>query len=97
MGEKLTMNTFSLSTLIKSGLCAFALVVLMSVVPTFAQNNNNAVVTNTNDRTRVVERDDNTDWGWIGLLGLAGLAGLLKKPREVVVQRDRDVDPNTRR
>lgn len=25
--------------------------------------------------------DDDTDYGWVGLLGLIGLAGLLKKPR----------------
>ncbi|HEV2845555.1 MAG TPA: WGxxGxxG family protein [Thermoanaerobaculia bacterium] len=32
-------------------------------------------------------RDDNdTDWGWLGLLGLAGLMGL--KRREPVVHRD---------
>lgn len=31
--------------------------------------------------TRVVEaeRDEDTDWGWIGLLGLAGLLGLRRK------------------
>lgn len=37
--------------------------------------------------TRVVERDDDTDFGWLGLLGLAGLAGLLRKPKQVVVDR----------
>lgn len=26
--------------------------------------------------------DDDTDYGWVGLLGLIGLAGLLKKPRD---------------
>jgi MYXO-CTERM domain-containing protein len=32
-----------------------------------------------------VERDDDFDWGWLGLLGLAGLAGLLPKKRTVEI------------
>lgn len=37
--------------------------------------------------TYETERADNdTDWGWLGLLGLAGLMGL--KRREPVVHRD---------
>lgn len=39
-----------------------------------------------------IDRDDDFDWGWVGLLGLAGLAGLMR--REPVV---RHVDPNTTR
>jgi hypothetical protein len=31
-----------------------------------------------------VERDDDTDWGWIGLLGLLGLFGLMKRDRDRV-------------
>ncbi|HEX7181068.1 MAG TPA: WGxxGxxG family protein [Thermoanaerobaculia bacterium] len=31
------------------------------------------------------DRDNETDWGWIGLLGLAGLLGLRKRP---VVHQD---------
>lgn len=37
--------------------------------------------------TRPVERDDDTDWGWLGLLGLAGLFGLMKRDRDPI--RDR--------
>lgn len=33
------------------------------------------------------QRNDDTDYGWLGLLGLAGLAGLLKKPRQEVVHQ----------
>jgi hypothetical protein len=42
--------------------------------------------------TRVVERDNDTDWGWIGLLGLLGLAGLIPKKRKVEVQEFRDTN-----
>ena len=46
--------------------------------------------------TRVAERDDDTDFGWLGLLGLAGLAGLLKKPKQVVVDRTADATNRAR-
>jgi hypothetical protein len=46
--------------------------------------------------TRVAERDDNTDWGWLGLLGLVGLAGLLKKPQQVTVDRTADTTNRAR-
>jgi len=72
-----------------------ALFVLLAAAPAAAQNNNNAVGTTNANTTRVVDRDDDTDWGWLGLLGLAGLVGLIPKKRDVVV-RDRDVDPNRR-
>ena len=31
---------------------------------------------------RAPERDDRTNWGWLGLLGLAGLAGLRRRRDE---------------
>jgi MYXO-CTERM domain-containing protein len=46
-----------------------------------AQNNNNN--NDNNGITRVATTgdvtDDDTDWGWIGLLGLAGLLGLRRR------------------
>jgi MYXO-CTERM domain-containing protein len=33
----------------------------------------------------VDRRDDDFDWGWIGLLGLLGLGGLAGRSRDVVV------------
>jgi hypothetical protein len=35
------------------------------------------------------QREDNTNWSWLGLLGLAGLAGL-RKPAPTVVREDKD-------
>ena len=34
----------------------------------------------TNDNMNV-DRDDNDNWGWLGLLGLIGLAGLRRRDR----------------
>ena len=59
-----------------------------------SQPNNNNSRTDTAP-TRTVERDNDTDWGWLGLLGLAGLAGLIPRKRTVEVDRDRDVNRTT--
>ncbi len=72
---------------------------VITVLPTSAQTNgnNNTNRVDRNDRTdttRVVERDNDTDWGWIGLLGLLGLAGLMPKKRQVEVKEFRDTDTN---
>jgi MYXO-CTERM domain-containing protein len=38
--------------------------------------------------TRDVDRDDDFDWGWLGLIGLLGLGGLAgRRDREVVTTR----------
>jgi hypothetical protein len=42
---------------------------------------------NPNAPSAAADRDDDMDWGWIGLLGLAGLLGL--KRREHNEARDR--------
>lgn len=68
---------------------------VITVLPTSAQTNaNNNNNNNRTDTTRVVERDDDTDWGWLGLLGLVGLAGLMPKKRTVEVQQYRDTGTN---
>ena len=33
----------------------------------------------TTQPTRTTDRDDDMDWGWLGLLGLAGLLGLRRR------------------
>lgn len=73
---------------------AFALgLAVITVLPTSAQQNANNSANRT-DTTRVVERDNDTDYGWIGLLGLAGLAGLIPKKRQVEVHQNRDTNTN---
>ncbi len=61
---------------------------VMTVLPAAAQSSN--ANTRNDNTTRVVERDNDFDWGWLGLLGLLGLAGLLPKKRQVEVQQFRD-------
>jgi len=39
--------------------------------------------------TRDVDRDDDFDWGWLGLLGLLGLGGLAGRREHVVAARPR--------
>ncbi len=59
---------------------------------TYSNNNDNtrATTTRTVERTTTV-RENDTDWGWLGLLGLAGLAGLIPKKRAVEVHDNRTV------
>lgn len=70
----------------RAGVLGLALIIFPCVVSVSAQNQN----ANTGSATaRETTRDDDTDYGWIGLLGLAGLAGLLGRKRD---DRDRDRD-----
>lgn len=76
---------------IRAGVFTLALAAVPFAVSASAQSNANANTTAPAARTSVAdERDDSTDLGWLGLIGLAGLAGLLKKPRQVVVDRSAD-------
>jgi len=69
------------------GILSLVFGVMSLAVSVSAQSNSNTNTART-ETTRTEARDDDTDWGWLGLLGLAGLAGLLKKPNQVVVERD---------
>lgn len=77
----------------RSGLLGLSLLVLASAAPAAAQTDNangNARRADATDNRRDDRReDDNTDWGWLGLLGLAGLLGLMPRKTAHVV-RDRD-------
>jgi len=66
---------------------------VITVLPTSAQTNANSNVTRT-DTNRVVERDNDFDWGWLGLLGLLGLTGLIPKKRAVEVREHQDTTTN---
>lgn len=91
------MKTLNLKEITRQSLLALILAFSLSFT-IFAQNNANN--TRTEERgaeraqtTRVVEEDD-TDWGWIGLLGLLGLAGLIPKKRSIEVKGVRDANEN---
>ncbi|MCA1589474.1 MAG: WGxxGxxG-CTERM domain-containing protein [Acidobacteria bacterium] len=71
------MKKFVLSKTVRAAMLASALM-FGSVIPAPAQaaNNTSGGYTGPSDR-----RDNDTDWGWLGLLGLAGLLGLIPKKR----------------
>lgn len=64
------------STLMKAGVLSLALTLGPLSGGVFAQ----ATDPSRTEPGRVVEtRDDDFDWGWLGLLGLIGLAGLRRR------------------
>ncbi len=87
-------NDGKFSNFLRTGLLGLMLLV---TVPAFAQNNDNTTrpADNRDDDRRVAtrERDEDPDWGWLGLLGLAGLLGLMPRKKHEVHVRDtaRDV------
>ena len=101
------MNEGRLAKFLRAGLLSLTLLALAA--PLAAQTNDNtngnanrpAETRDDRREVRTADRDDDTDWGWLGLLGLAGLLGLMpKKKREVHVRdndvRDREVGNNRR-
>ena len=60
-----------------------AFIALPAVAQTSGGGASDRAATAGNGQTYSTEtRNDNTNWGWIGLLGLAGLMGLRKKDRD---------------
>ncbi len=94
------MKLYNVCKAVRTGIFTLSLAVLLSTMSAPAQTNSNfnsATNANAQPTTRVVQRDDDTDWGWLGLLGLAGLAGLLRKPKQVAVDRTPDTSARTNR
>lgn len=88
------MNVSKLSKFIAAGVIATSVAVVPLNSPASAQTNTVPnTTTDTVPRQGVYEtrRDNDFDWGWLGLLGLLGLAGLAGRKRE---EPTRYRDPN---
>ncbi|MCL1471762.1 WGxxGxxG family protein [Argonema antarcticum] len=86
------MKRSKLSKIAGASVLALSLTILPSTLPAAAQNNPNIDRSGpTVDTTPFQEtKDDNNNWGWLGLIGLIGLANLFRKEPERVVNHDRD-------
>ena len=82
------MKLFNLFRFVRVGALVLSLTVLTSVFVSAQSGSTNGTGANRTE-TRTVERDNDTDWGWLGLLGLLGLAGLIPKKRHVEVHENR--------
>lgn len=91
------MKISKLTKFVGTGLLAASVVVLPFNLPASAQSSTTGDnTTTTTAPTQGVDntsRDNDFDWGWLGLLGLAGLAGLAgrKRPDEVRYRTDDEV------
>lgn len=91
---------FGLSRLLAAGALCLSLSAL-GAAPASAQSNGNSAAAreerrddDRRDTRAAADRDEDRDWGWLGLLGLAGLLGLMPRKRVPVVA---DNDPGDRR
>lgn len=87
------MKLFNFFRFARIGVLALSILAL-TTFSAFAQNSNTNMAGTNRTETRTVERDNGTDWGWIGLLGLLGLAGLMPKKRTVEVKEFKDSQTN---
>lgn len=83
------MKTAALTKIVGAGVLALSLTAL----PVSAQTTttpDTGTTTQPGTTTTEVDRDNGTDWGWLGLLGLAGLFGLTgrKKTETATAYRD---------
>lgn len=92
------MKNSKLSKVVGASIVAATLAVMPLSLPASAQTDT-APTTQTSpesnaptiDTTPLQEtRNDNNNWGWLGLLGLIGLANFLRKPKHTVAYSDPD-------
>ncbi len=76
------MKRFNLSKVVGASVLSLSLAILPLSLPASAQTSTESNQP-TIDTTPFQEtRDDNNNWGWLGLIGLIGLANLFRKPKE---------------
>ena len=88
------MKSSNLSKVIGAGMLSLSLALVPLSLPAAAQNNTEPNTTNvetnrpTMDTTPFQEtKDDNNNWGWLGLIGLIGLVNLFRKPKQAAGYR----------
>ncbi|HEY9668997.1 MAG TPA: WGxxGxxG family protein [Coleofasciculaceae cyanobacterium] len=74
------MKLSNFSRLFSAAVLTASLSVMPLALSAKAQTGDSGTYTQSQE-TVAVEDDNDTDWGWLGLLGLLGLAGLLGKKR----------------
>jgi hypothetical protein len=84
----LTMKTSVLSKIMMVGVLALSAVVSVSA----QTGTDGGRATDGTTMAGQTARDDNRDWGWVGLIGLLGLTGLLRRHES----HDRVPDTTTR-
>jgi hypothetical protein len=83
------MKSAALTKIIGAGVVAFSLTALPVSAQTTTTPDTGTTTTQPGATITEVDRDNGTDWGWLGLLGLAGLFGLTgRKKTETTAYRD---------
>ena len=96
------MKISDLSKIFGASVLAASIAILPLSLPASAQTDTQSSPT-TEDRTSPTidttpfqeTRNDNNNWGWLGLLGLIGLANLFRKPKEPVRYTEPDTTPGS--
>ena len=79
------MKRSNLPKFVGAGVLALSLAMMPLSLPASAQSSTGESNAPVLDTTPFQEtKDDNNNWGWLGLLGLIGLANLLRKPQAPV-------------
>lgn len=93
------MKNSKLTKVVGASVVAASLAVMPLSLPASAQTDTAPTTTQTSpesnaptvDTTPFQEtRNDNNNWGWLGLLGLIGLANFFRKPKHTTVYADPD-------
>ena len=93
------MKISNLTKFVGTGLLTASVLVLPFHQPASAQSNttgdNTTTTTAPSQGVDNTSRDNDFDWGWLGLLGLAGLAGLAGRKRHEEVRYRTDDEVRT--
>lgn len=83
------MKRFNLSKVVGVAVLSLSLATVPLSLPASAQQSSPESNSPTLDTTPFQEtKNDNNNWGWLGLLGLIGLANLFRKSKEPTAYSD---------